>query len=73
LQQHRQIGFIDAIVNARGGNQHLNNLDDIEQIEMRRDAAKVRDWQEKRITIRQFNSKTFRRSRLAYLAVGFGE
>lgn len=60
--QHAQMRHpIDAIVNARGGNLHLNDFDVIEEIEMQRDANKVRDYLQFRHTIYQFNSRHFRK------------
>jgi hypothetical protein len=70
-EQHAQIG-IDAVVNARGG-QQWRNQPDTEEVEMSRDANKVRDWLRNRVRIYQFNSKHFRRSPIAGLATGFGE
>lgn len=56
---HDRIG-IHAVVNARGGLQHLNQPT-IEDIELKRDAQKIRDWQAKRVRFYQFNSRFFRR------------
>lgn len=56
--RHQRIG-IDVVVNARGGLQHLND-DSIEEIELRRDAQKIRDWFSGRVTIHQFNSRYLR-------------
>lgn len=57
--RHQQIG-IDAVVNARGGQWQLNDLT-IDEIELRRDAQKIRAWQSSRVRFYQFNSKFFRR------------
>lgn len=70
-QQHAQVG-IDAVVNARGG-QQWRNSPDTEEVEMARDAYKVRDWIQRRVRIDQFNSRHFRRSPIAHLATGWGE
>lgn len=60
--QHARMSHpIDAVVNARGGQLHLNDFDVIEEIEMQRDANKVRDYLQHRHTIRQFNSRHFRK------------
>lgn len=58
--RHKQIG-IHAVVNARGGNQHLNSLTN-EDIEMKRDARKIHDRLNSRIRFYQFNSKHFRKA-----------
>lgn len=65
--RHQRLG-VNAVVNARAGLQHLNDLT-IEEIEMQRDACKIRDWQTARVRIHQFNSRCFRRhsARLAHL------
>lgn len=71
-QQHASMRHpIDAIVNARGGLHHLNDFDVQEEIEMQRDANKVRDYLSRRVTIHQFNSRHFRRSPIANMAVGW--
>lgn len=58
--RHKQIG-IHAVINARAGRQDLNNRSD-EEIEMRRDAEKIRQKLESRIRFYQFNSKAFRKA-----------
>lgn len=60
LARHKQIG-INAVVNARAGRQDLNDLT-IEDIELRRDAQKIRQYREERVIIHQFNSKAVRRN-----------
>jgi hypothetical protein len=62
--RHAQIG-VNAIVNARAGRQHLNDLT-IEDVEMQRDARNIRARIEKRVRFYQFNSRHFRR-RMAQL------
>lgn len=65
--RHQQIG-INAVVNARAGLQCLNNPT-IEDVEMLRDARKVREKLASRTRFYQFNSKAFRRNlwRLGHL------
>jgi hypothetical protein len=60
LHRARILG-IDAVVNARGGQRNLNDMS-IEEIELRRDAWKIRDWLSGRVRFYQFNSKFFRRN-----------
>jgi hypothetical protein len=59
LYRHQILG-VNAVVNARGGRQQLNDLTQ-EDIELRRDAQKIRDWQSSHICFYQFNSRFFRR------------
>lgn len=61
VARHKQIG-INAVVNARGGRRDLNVLTD-EDVELRRDAHKIRDWHAHRVRIHQFNSRFARRHR----------
>ena len=65
--RHARLG-VNAIVNARAGMQHLNDVS-IEDTEMLRDAHSIRDRIESRVRFYQFNSKFFRRNqtRLAHL------
>jgi hypothetical protein len=65
--RHKELG-IHAVVNARGGMQHLNDhpLDTPQEMEMWRDAWKVIERRHLRVAIHQFNSRWFRR-RLAHL------
>jgi hypothetical protein len=67
VARHAQIG-VDAIVNARAGLQALNDLSQ-EDIELMRDAGKIRDRIESRVRFYQFNSRFCRRhqSRLQHL------
>lgn len=59
--RHERLG-IHAVINARGGQAHLNDYSwDIEEIEMRRDAQKIKDWLSKRIRFYQFCSRYFRK------------
>jgi hypothetical protein len=58
--RHDQIG-IHAVINARGGNQHLNNRT-TEDIELQRDARNIQDYKTKRIRFYQFNSKHLRKA-----------
>lgn len=58
--RHKQIG-IHAVINARGGMQHLNDLS-LNDIEMQRDARKIRDKVNSRVRFYQFNSKHFRKA-----------
>lgn len=72
LEQHQRIG-IDAVVNARGG-QQWRNSDTIEEDEMARDAWKVRDRLQRRVRIYQFNSRHFkRRPELRSLLSNYGD
>jgi hypothetical protein len=57
--RHEQLG-IHAVVNARAGMQVLNHLS-LDDIELRRDANKIRDYLNRRIRFYQFNSKFFRK------------
>ncbi len=61
VARHRRIG-INAVVNARGGMQHLNDLT-LEEIEMQRDANKIRDKRLSRVRFYQFNSRHFRKAK----------
>lgn len=61
VARHKQIG-VNAIVNARAGLQNLNDLS-IEDIELRRDARKIRQHAAERVIIHQFNSRFLRRHR----------
>ncbi len=65
--RHARLG-INAVVNARGGLQILNDQS-IDEIELYRDARKIKDWLTSRIRFYQFNSGFFRRhkSRLGHL------
>mgnify|MGYP000323631263 CR=1 FL=1 len=56
---HEAIG-IHAVVNARGGQQHLNQPTQ-EDIELMRDGRKIKDKVQHRIVMRQVNSRFFRR------------
>jgi hypothetical protein len=56
--RHRQIG-IHAVVNARAGQQHLND----EDVELMRDAMHIRDYSERGIRFYQLHSRFFRRTR----------
>lgn len=71
--RHKQIG-IDAVVNARAGRKQLNDQS-IEDVEMMRDAIKIRERIRNRVIFRQFNSRFFRRQqeRFAHLMSGYGE
>ncbi len=57
--RHAQIG-IDAVINARAGRYDLNN-ETTEEIEMQRDAQRIRDRLASRIRFYQFNSRHFRK------------
>ena len=61
LARHRQIG-IDAVVNARGGLQRLNDLSQ-EDIELRRDGQGIRRYLAERVRWHGPHSKFFRRHR----------
>ena len=65
LGRHAQLG-IDAVINARGGLQALNDLPQ-EQIEMERDARNI--GLASSVRFYQFNSRFFRRhqGRVAHL------
>lgn len=60
IARHKQLG-IHAVINARGGNQHLNNLS-INDIELRRDARNIQNKIDNRVRFYQFNSKHFRKA-----------
>ena len=60
LHTHKRLG-IHAVINARGGQQWRNDQENIQEIEAKRDAQAVRDWQMSRIRFYQFTSRTFRR------------
>ena len=59
--RHAQLG-VDAVVNARGGLQHLNDLSH-EEIELERDGRAIKDWLRRRVRWYGPNSKFFRRNR----------
>jgi hypothetical protein len=59
--RHAKLG-IHAVINARGGMQHLNSQT-IEDIEMIRDARKIQGWKDRRVCFYQFNSKHFRKAK----------
>lgn len=71
--RHAQLG-IDAVVNARGGRQDLNDLTQ-EDIELRRDAQGVRNRIERRIRWYGPTSKTLRRQRdrLTHLIASYND
>lgn len=58
LAEHQRLG-IHAVVNARGGQLGLNNKS-IQEIEMERDARRIRDYKLSRVRFYQFNSRWFR-------------
>lgn len=66
--RHAQIG-INAVVNARAGRQSLNDMT-MAEVEMMRDAIKVRQHRASRVIIHQFNSRPFRR-RLSHLVSSY--
>lgn len=59
--RHARLG-IHAIINARGGMQHLNSQT-IEDIEMIRDARNIQNWINGRMRFYSFNSKHFRKAK----------
>jgi len=65
--RHHELGA-HAAVNARAGQAHLN-MPTIEDIELMRDAIKIREHLEHRVRFYQFNSRFCRRHqhRLAHL------
>ncbi len=71
LARHQAIG-IHAVVNARAGLQHLNDLT-MEDIELRRDAQRIRDRIVNRVRMYQTCSRFFRRhqDRIAHLLSRF--
>jgi hypothetical protein len=73
LARHQRIG-IDAVVNARGGQQWRND-NTIEEIEMQRDARAIRDRLSRRIRFYQFGSRHFRRrqAQLAHLLSSYDD
>lgn len=71
--RYKQIG-IDAIINARGGLQHLNDLF-LDDIEMMRDSIAIRRRISERVRFYGFDSKAFRRNqtRLAHLVSDYND
>ena len=67
VARHNAIG-VDAVINARAGLQALNDLTQ-EDIDLRRDAQRIRDRLERRVRLYQVNSRFFRRhqNRIAHL------
>lgn len=67
LYRHQMLG-VNATVNARGGMQQLNDLTQ-EDIELQRDARKIRDCKTSRICFYQFSSRFCRKhqNRLQHL------
>lgn len=67
IHRHLVIG-IDAVINARAGLQHLNDLTQ-DEIELRRDAQRIRDRVEKRVRMYQVCSRFFSKhqKRIAHL------
>lgn len=61
LARHQQLGIV-AVINARAGWQHLNDLTQ-EDIELARDARAIRDRVQHRVALHQVCSKFFRRNR----------
>ncbi len=61
LARHRLLG-IDAVINARAGQQHLNAVSR-EETECTRDAQAIRDCVDHRVRWYGPNSKFFRRHR----------
>ena len=59
LARHQRLG-IHAVINARAG-QQWRNFDTIQDIEMQRDARRLRDWLSLRIRFYRFGSRCFRR------------
>lgn len=59
--RHARLG-VDAVVNARGGLQCLNGLEE-DDIDLHRDAQAIRDKKERRIRWYGPQSKFFRRNR----------
>lgn len=57
--RHRTIG-VDAVVNARAGEQWRNDLTQ-DEIELRRDGTAIKDHLTKRIRFYQVHSKFFRK------------
>lgn len=60
-RRHAELG-IHAVVNARGGRQHLNCLTQ-EDIELQRDSQRIALRKSARVRFYQFNSKFCRRHR----------
>ena len=59
--RHRELG-VDAVINARGGRQDLNDVTQ-EDTELRRDARAIHDRLERRVRWYGPNSRFFRRHR----------
>lgn len=59
VARHRQLG-VHAVINARAGRQHLNTLS-LDEVELRRDAQRIRDKVERRVRLYQLNSRYLRR------------
>ena len=57
--RHKKIG-VDAVVNARGGEQWRNDMTN-DDWDLWRDGQRIRDWLEKRVRMYQVNSRFFRR------------
>lgn len=71
--RHEQIG-INAVVNARAGLQHLNRQT-IEDVELMRDAMKIKNRLENRVRFYQVNSRFWRRhqKRIAHLISDYND
>ena len=60
VSQHKRIG-INAVINARGGQQWRNDLNRIQEVEERRDAQAIRRRVSERVRFYGYGSRTFRR------------
>lgn len=71
--RHKTIG-IDAVVNARAGEQWRNDLT-LDEIELRRDGRAIKDRLQKRVRFYQVNSKFFRRhiNRISHLLTHYDD
>ena len=67
IARHQRLGII-AVINARAGRQDLNDQS-LDDIELERDARKIKDRLLNRVRFYQVNSKFFRRhiNRIAHL------
>ena len=67
VARHRALG-IDAVINARAGWQHLNDLT-LDDIELLRDGRRIRDYLANHVRFYQVCSRFFRRhqDRIAHL------
>lgn len=72
-REHKRIG-IDAVINARGLELWRNNKE-LEEIELIRDARRIKEKTENRVNFYQICSKFFRRNkyRIAHLLSNYSD